>query len=334
MGSFKIGIDNYGLYPLSLSPLQTLQWALSHGCDGVAFSGLNDEIRKNINSETLKDLSEFANVNEMYIEWGGGQHIPRDMNSWQKKELFENNKKVAREAELLGTRIVRSCSGGLMRWNPDNPSTETLLYETAQTLRSQREMLKDFNIILAIETHFEFTTFELLRLFEMCDTEPGEYLGICLDTMNLLTMLEDPLMATERILPWVVSTHIKDGGILSGTEGMLTYTTETGKGIVDLEQILGKLESLEREVNLSIEDHGGEFLLPVNNPQFMAEFPDLSEIEYASLKKLAAFSRGKRDKGENSILDREKWPELCETRLASDIQNLKELVQHLDKSTD
>ena len=84
----------------------------------------------------------------------------------------------------------------------------------AAALREQKPMLRDFGVILAIETHFEFTSFELLRLFEMCGAVPGEYLGICLDTMNLLTMLEDPVLAARRLLPWVVTTHIKDGGLM------------------------------------------------------------------------------------------------------------------------
>ena len=36
----RVGIDNYGLFPLDLSPLATLEWAVAHGADGVAFSGL------------------------------------------------------------------------------------------------------------------------------------------------------------------------------------------------------------------------------------------------------------------------------------------------------
>ena len=31
----------------------------------------------------------------------------------------------------------------------------------------------------------------------MCDAPPGGWLGICLDTMNLLTMLEEPVAATR-----------------------------------------------------------------------------------------------------------------------------------------
>ena len=47
----------------------------------------------------------------------------------------------------------------------------------------------DHGVTLAIETHFEFTSFELVRLMERCDAEPGDYLGVCLDTMNLLTAI-------------------------------------------------------------------------------------------------------------------------------------------------
>ena len=38
--SRRVGLDNYGLFPLDLSPIQTLEWAAARGADGVAFSGL------------------------------------------------------------------------------------------------------------------------------------------------------------------------------------------------------------------------------------------------------------------------------------------------------
>ena len=145
---------------------------------------------------------------------------PEDLTSFAKKEIFLSNRKAIAEADALGVKIIRSCSGGLMRWNQNAPETEVFLKEAAIELKKQAQMFRDNGVILAIETHFEFTTFELLRLFEMCEADPDDYLGICLDTMNLLTMLEDPVAATERILPWIVSTHIKDGGIFSGEDGI------------------------------------------------------------------------------------------------------------------
>ena len=219
MGRFRIGVDNYGLLPLGLEPLNILGWASENGAEGVQFSGIEPRHSSMLDVAYLYDMKQFAELEGLYLEWGGAQHIPRDMKSWESKAIFDINRKAAEEALVLGTRVIRSCSGGLMRWDPANPTTDELLRDTAEALLAQREMLRDHNVILSIEIHFEFTTHELLRLFEMCEAEPGDWLGICLDTMNLLTMLEEPVRATRRILPWISSTHIKDGGLLLTTEG-------------------------------------------------------------------------------------------------------------------
>ena len=323
----RIGIDNYGLYPLKLDPLETLEWAKNHGAEGVQFSGIPPEEKKIIDKAYLQDLAQFAAANDLYLEWGGGQHIPYDMESWKQKDILNNNRKAAEEAALLGTRIVRSCSGGLMRWNSASPMTETLLAETAKALRSQCDILKDYNVILAIETHFEFTTHELLRLFEKCEAEPGEYLGICLDTMNLLTMLEDPILATERILPYVVSTHIKDGGVILKTEGLVSFPAEIGKGVIDLRKIIRRLSHLPNEVRLSIEDHGGSVDLPIFDSLFLSKFPDLTPHELARIIRLSRQTEEALQAGRCAVTPREEWPKTCESRLSNDIRTLKNMVR-------
>jgi sugar phosphate isomerase/epimerase len=213
-----------------------------------------------------------------------------------------------------------------MRWHADGPSTEALLAATAEALREQRAMLRDHGVVLAIETHFEFTSFELLRLFGMCDAEPGDYLGICLDTMNLLTMLEDPLAGTHRLLPWVVATHIKDGGILLRDSGMVTFPCRVGTGTVDLEGILGLLRSLSHEVNLSLEDHGGEFQLPIFDGRFLGEFPDLTLQEFVGLCRLCRLTEERMARGDLEMTTREEWPTVCEARTIHDLAALKKLA--------
>ena len=322
----RVGLDNYGLFPLELSPLDTLRWADAHGADGVAFSGLTEEQQALIGPGTLTDLRMFAADHHLYLEWGGGQHIPRDMTTWAAKELFEINRRAAREAQQLGTRIVRSCSGGLMRWNDSSPPTDVLLRDTAEALRAQAAMLRDHDVVLAIETHFEFTSFELLRLFEMCEARPGDWLGICLDTMNLLTMLEDPVRATDRLLPWVVSTHIKDGGVLISHDALTTFPMPVGSGVIDLAHILGQLDSLPSEVHLSVEDHGGSFQLPIHDPAFLAKFPDLTGPELACLIRLSEATAA--DPACRPV-DRSAWAGLCEARLAQGLVALQTLARQV-----
>jgi len=328
----KIGIDHYSLYPIDPDPLQTLVWARLNGAEGVAFSGLGEAHRRLCDPGYLRRIRETAAEAGMYLEWGGAQHIPWDMQRWVEKDILENNRRCAIEATHLGTNIIRSCSGGLMRWNPENRRTEFLLEDMAKALLKQRDLFKDYGVILAIETHFEFTTFELLRLFERCDASPGDWLGICLDTMNLLTMLEDPVMATERILPWVVSTHIKDGGIIRTDRGYLTFTAPIGEGIVDLGVILKRLSSLPWELNLNIEDHGGDFDIPIGEPWLRREFPDLTDKEERSLNELAGATQRKLSEGKLAMLGRSQWPQVWESRLIRGIARLREIEANISST--
>ncbi len=329
MKSFQVGVDSYSIRPLQLSPFEVLDWAKRNHADGVHFTELNLKEGQVVGKSFLKELAQYAAEHNLYLEWGGFQHIPYDTTTWKPINLEKINRKVAEEANTLGVSIVRSCCGGLMRWHDNSPQTETLLREMAKSLKAQQQMLMDYNVILGIELHFEFTTFELLKLFDMCEAEPGEYLGICLDTMNLLTMLEDPVMGTERILPWVVATHCKDGAIFLTEQGMVTMTTEAGKGIVDWEKILRRLATLEREVNLSIEDHGGSFDIPIFDPTFLSKFPDLTVLELSRLLKLADKSKKKIDVGEIAILPRPEWPKHCERRIQNGIRNIQEIVERI-----
>lgn len=329
MHKLKVGIDNYGLFPLDLDPFELLQWAHDNGAAGVQFSGLAPEVSDKIDTDLLKDLAQSAASLGLYLEWGGGEHIPFDMQTWEKKDIFTINRKAAAAAMELGTRIVRSCSGGLMRWQTKSPETSEFLREMVLSLRSQREMLKDYNVILAIETHFEFTTFELRHLLEECEAEPYEYLGVCLDTMNLLTMLEEPVTATRRILPWIVATHIKDGGVIPDSSGLKTFPAEIGKGIIDLEAIIKLLAAQPVDIHLSVEDHGGDFHLPVFDQKFMAKFPDLIEREYTDILELGKKTARLMDAGRLAVVKRKDWPNVCEERLQRDILALKDLVNRI-----
>ncbi len=326
---WNVGIDSYGLFPLGLNLLETLLWAERHGAAGVHFSGLMQGESQRPGAAELRDLAGYAADHSLYVEWGGGQHIPFDTTTWKRKDVFSINACAAREAEILGTRIVRSCSGSLLRWNPQSPAVDKLLMETARELKKQRSMLRDHNIILAIEAHFEFTTHELLRLFKYCEAGPGDYLGICLDTMNLLVLLEDPVEAAERILPWVVSTHVKDGGLVLTDEGLKTFPVELGKGVVDLRAVMQLLSMLDRRINLSVEDHGGDFMMPVFDPLFLSKFPDLTVEELACLFRLVK-------QGQNSGLpdpiERSQWPEVCEKRMKKDLDQLVRIARNVNPS--
>ena len=326
MRKLKVGVDSYSLKPLDLTPFELLEWAVMNGADGVQFSEVNVPPGTAVDRIFLQELRSYAGENRLYIEWGGGQHIPLDLETGRPRDIRTVNRKAADEACQVGSPTVRSCSGGLMRWKKEAPSTDEFLRLTAAALREQKPMLRDSGVILAIETHFEFTSFELLRLFEMCGAVPGEYLGICLDTMNLLTLLEDPAAAARRLLPWVVTTHIKDGGLMLTADGFVSFTAEAGKGVIDLAGIIEPLAAVHPHITLTVEDHGGDFLIPVNDPDFLARFPDLAVPELVGLLRLAVRTRALMESGKLAVLPRDRWPAACVPRVKRDIQSVRRLT--------
>jgi sugar phosphate isomerase/epimerase len=325
MAGLMVGIDNYCLHPKNMKPLEMIKWAHENGAEGVAFSGFAEKAREAFTSSYLRDVRQLADEYGLYLEWGGGQHVPADLETFRKKDIYVSNRRAVGEACGLGVSIIRSCSGGLMRWKKESPSTEFFLKEAARELKRQAPIFRECGITLAIETHFEFTTFELLRLFEMSETEPGDFLGICLDTMNLLTMLEDPVMAASRILPWVVSTHIKDGGIIYRDNSFITFPAAAGTGIIDLASITGMINSTGRNINLTVEDHGGSFTLPVSEKWFIDRFPDLSVLEYEKLYELSEHTEALMSSSALSVTERSHWPSVCEERTRLDIIRLKQI---------
>ncbi|MBN2206184.1 MAG: sugar phosphate isomerase/epimerase [Candidatus Aminicenantes bacterium] len=328
MKRFKVGIDSYSLKPLRLSALEILDWAAANGADGVQFSERPLPAGRDERDHAfLSELGARARAAGLYLEWGGAEHIPVDLESGRPKDITAVNRRAAEEARALGVRIIRSCSGGLMRWTDQGPSTEALLRAAADGLRAQVPMLKDLGVTLAIETHFEFTTFELARLLEASGADPGDGLGVCLDTMNLLTMLEDPLPAVRRVLPWIVSTHIKDGGLLLETNGLRSFPAEAGRGVIDLKGVCEALSGLGRDVTLSLEDHGGSFLIPVFDPAFLARFPDLDTAEFAGLLRIAAKTASRVANGATAIISREDWPSLCEDRVRRGLAAVRAVVE-------
>jgi 3-oxoisoapionate decarboxylase len=323
MKKLKVGFDNYCLFPKNMMPFELVKWGMVNGAEGIAFSGFDEIVREKFTTSYLHEVRQLADDNGLYLEWGNGQHVPMDLGTFVHKEIFQSNRKAVGEAYSLGVNIIRSCSGGLMRWKKEAPSTGSLLEEAAKELKKQASLFRDYGMVLAIETHFEFTTFELLRLFEMCDVKPGDWLGICLDTMNLLTMLEEPVAAAERVLPWIVSSHFKDGGILADDAGITTFPAPIGTGVIDFTALIRLISSLEREVFLSVEDHGGSFQLPVNENWFIERFPDLPVLEYDNLLEMADRTQGKKEAGKLVVTDRASWPSVCEARTKQNIRNLK-----------
>ena len=186
-------------------------------------------------------------------------------------------------------------------------------------------MLRDHGVVLAIETHFEFTSFELCRLIEMCEAEPGGWLGICLDTMNLLTMIEHPVWATERLLPWVVSTHIKDGGVLMGRRRAHDVSRADRRG----HHRSGRDHPAARHAAVAGATSRSRITPAASCCRFTTRRSSAASRICAGPSSSALVDLSERTAGLPACrpVERSAWPSICEARMAGDLDALRTLAE-------
>ena len=109
-------------------------------------------------------------------------------------------------------------------------------------------------------------------------------------------------------------------------DGFVSFTAEAGKGVVDLAGIIEPLAAVHPHITLTVEDHGGDFLIPVNDPDFLARFPDLAVPELVGLLRLTVRTRALMESGKLAVLPRDRWPAACEPRVKRDIQSVRRLT--------
>ncbi|MCP8937425.1 sugar phosphate isomerase/epimerase [Alsobacter sp. SYSU M60028] len=165
---------------------------------------------------------------------------------------------------------------------------------------------RDLGIHMNIETHEEITSFEILRLLETLGTDA---LGVVFDSSNGLQRMEHPVMAAERVAPYVRQTHLKDAAVVPFEGGALMQFRPCGQGVVDFREVLAVLLAANPNVNLTIEneepfDEGDKPYsarhLEICDASWLAAHPDLTVIEYAAYSSMMRTYQARMAKGEAS----------------------------------
>jgi len=147
-----------------------------------------------------------------------------------------------RAAKELGGPYVRTAYGRSSirhsRFSPFENVTDHI-HRLAKNLIEASKIAADEGVIIALENHGDFSGPELAQLFVEVDSE---HLRCALDTGNSVAVFSDPVADATVLLPWIVTTHMKDVSIIRG-EGrdrtpFLACGCALGRGIVDFPTIV------------------------------------------------------------------------------------------------
>ncbi len=218
----------------------------------------------------LQKLRTRAEALGMYIETMASlPKSPADM------AAFERDLAAAKSVGAVAVRVA-GLSG--RRYEDFTSLSEWQQFVTASIAAVKRAVAvaEKQKIPVALENHKDWTVDEMLALLK---THPSEYLGVCLDFGNNISLLDDPLSVVQALAPYTLSTHVKDMGVEEYPDGFLLSEVPLGEGVLDLKKMLAAVRSARPNTRFTLEMITRDPLqVPCLTDKYWVTFPDRSGV--------------------------------------------------------
>jgi 3-oxoisoapionate decarboxylase len=133
-------------------------------------------------------------------------------------------------------------------------------------------VLEKHRMPLGLENHKDWTADEMVALMER---RSSEFLGVCLDTGNNISLLDDPMDVVAKLAPFAVTSHFKDVAVKEYADGFLLSEVPLGQGILDLPQVIDTIRKAPRRSPLNLEMITRDPLkIPCLTDRYWATFPE------------------------------------------------------------
>ncbi|MGI8988849.1 MAG: sugar phosphate isomerase/epimerase family protein [Bryobacteraceae bacterium] len=232
-----IAATSYMTYRRFRDPSELLEHAHALGAAGIQ-AGLNTT-----DPATLKKLRARAEELGMYIEAMAA--LPKKDDSG----AFEKSVQAAKTAGALCIRTA--CLGGRRYENFKSlPEWQQFTTESIAAIKRAVPIVEKQRIPLAIENHKDWTVHELAAILK---DNPSEFLGVCLDFGNNISLLDDPMEVVETLAPHAFSVHVKDMGVEPYPDGFLLSEVPLGEGVLDLKKMVAAVSKARPNTRMTLE---------------------------------------------------------------------------------
>lgn len=149
-----------------------------------------------------------------------------------------------------------------------------------QNLWSALPKFEERKVTLLLENYEQTKSDELLKIFT---TLNSSYIGLCLDTTNSIGAVEPVETIMDKLISYVKEVHLKDYIIrrFNHRFGMIVIGAPLGEGQLDIDSVLKRIFSIQRDINIILEQW-----LP-----FTRSLEETLQLEAEWLAKSVAFLR-------------------------------------------
>ena len=191
---------------------------------------------------------------------------------------FERHVAAAQQA---GAQCLRSACLNGRRYEDFSSLDQWMNFVTESHKRIAQAVpvLEKHRMPLGLENHKDWTADEMVALFER---HASEYLGVCLDTGNNISLLDDPLDVIGKLATYAVTTHLKDMAVQEYPEGFLLWEVPLGQGILDLSWAVDSIRKARPRARLNLEMITRDPLkVPCLTEKYWVTFPERKGVYLA-----------------------------------------------------
>jgi 3-oxoisoapionate decarboxylase len=193
------------------------------------------QICENINlveipESELYELAVFAKEKNIEIELGTAGYNPERISFYLK--------------------YCRSFDARILRTVLNASRQKSDLKGIVKDLQKEIPLLEAANVTLAIENHFDLDPMQLAWVIKEIN---HPLVRVCIDPLNSMTLLWGVNETLEQLLPFVVSTHIKDVVLERQGAGFYIKGCPIGEGLANAENYLKTIYESNPSCNMFIE---------------------------------------------------------------------------------
>ena len=258
-----LGLHTYSLYlhgigqawadfqlpwPRQMSTFELFKEAVNLGLDGLH---LDDGVLETLDPAYLQEVKTAAHEHGLYLEYNFSMDLG-GMGIGLQHDLDE----AIATAESLGADIVK-VSMALVRPRPlagsrFHPRVKDQMKAFASQLIASAPAADEAGIKIAVENHCDSFSEEILWLL---DRVGHPAVGACVDTVNALMVMEDPMQAIANLAPRAFTNHFRDDRIDMQRYGFKLTGAAVGEGDIDMQRAyeIIKTQSSMRRVNIETE---------------------------------------------------------------------------------
>jgi len=229
-------------YSFSDSPYTRLAYDFLEYCSSLGAGGIQVGL-DSLDAGYLDKLRRRTSELGMYLE--AIVSLPRRDDSSD----FERHVAAAKQA---GAQCLRSaCLNGRRYENFSSLAQwKDFVTDSHRRIEQAVPILEKHRMPLGLENHKDWTADEMVALLER---HASEYLGVCLDTGNNISLLDDPMDVIGKLAPYAVTTHFKNMAVEDYSAGFLLSEVALDRGLMDPSGVVDGIRKARPRARLNLE---------------------------------------------------------------------------------